>query len=258
MDPNGLADPYCKVKLVPETNSKSRRKTKIVHKCLDPEWNEELVIAFDAAHDQDKRLHVEVWDWDMTSANDFMGAFSFGISELLKIEADGWYKLLAKDRGTNWIRRRFGETENDGLKPVFSLGSIFGQKNSFFGESVSLAKEESEFYNVPIELSQKSLQRLSEMEEQYESRNDPPSEKLANFSISSSAEESSFSRDDFNFLKVIGRGSFGKVLLAEIRETKELVAIKILKKDVVVQDDDVECVKTERNVLCLSNKVFCR
>ena len=215
MDPNGLADPYCKVKLVPETNSKSRRKTKIVHKCLDPEWNEELVIAFDAAHDQDKRLHVEVWDWDMTSANDFMGAFSFGISELLKIEADGWYKLLAKD--------------------------------------------ESEFYNVPIELSQKSLQRLSEMEEQYESKAEgPPTEKFARFSISSSADDACFAQDDFNFLKVIGRGSFGKVLLAEIRETKQLVAVKILKKDVVVQDDDVECVKTERNVLCLNNKVRCR
>ncbi|CAG5095107.1 Oidioi.mRNA.OKI2018_I69.XSR.g14036.t1.cds [Oikopleura dioica] len=211
MDPNGLADPYCKVKLVPETNSKSRRKTKIVHKCLDPEWNEELVIAFDAAHDQDKRLHIEVWDWDMTSANDFMGAFSFGISELLKIEADGWYKLLSK--------------------------------------------EESEFYNVPIELSEKSLQRLSEIEEQLESEIDGSTvEKLSNFSVSSSTDSSSFTKDDFDFLKVIGRGSFGKVLLAEIKQTKELVAIKILKKDVVVQDDDVECVKTERNVLCLSHK----
>ena len=120
-----------------------------------------------------------------------------------------------------------------------------------------LAKEESEFYNVPIELSKKSLQRLSEMEEQYESNvKKPLTEKLANFSINSSADETSFVQDDFNFLKVIGRGSFGKVLLAEIRDTNDLVAIKILKKDVVVQDDDVECVKTERNVLCLRNKVL--
>ncbi|AET39674.1 protein kinase C Ecym_4652 [Eremothecium cymbalariae DBVPG len=62
------------------------------------------------------------------------------------------------------------------------------------------------------------------------------------------------SLDDFILLKVLGKGNFGKVLLAKSKNTDRLCAIKVLKKDHIIQNHDIESARAEKKVFLLATK----
>lgn len=67
-------------------------------------------------------------------------------------------------------------------------------------------------------------------------------------------EPDSIQMSDFNCLSVLGRGHFGKVLLSEHKKTKEVFAIKALKKGDVIARDEVESLLSEKRIFQIANQ----
>eukprot|EP00158_Paraphelidium_tribonemae_P008815 Partr_v1_DN28692_c0_g1_i1_m49927 putative protein kinase c len=60
--------------------------------------------------------------------------------------------------------------------------------------------------------------------------------------------------EDFHLLAVLGKGNFGKVMLAEEKASKNLFAIKVLKKDFILTNDEIESTRSEKRVFVTINK----
>ncbi|XP_030579428.1 serine/threonine-protein kinase N2-like isoform X2 [Archocentrus centrarchus] len=59
--------------------------------------------------------------------------------------------------------------------------------------------------------------------------------------------------EDFKYTSVLGRGHFGKVLLAEFKKTGKLYAIKALKKRDIVTRDEVDSLMSEKRIFEMIN-----
>lgn len=55
--------------------------------------------------------------------------------------------------------------------------------------------------------------------------------------------------EDFKLLMVLGRGAFGKVFLAELPINKKLYAIKSIRKDILIEMDQVESTLLEKEIM---------
>ncbi|XP_037400691.1 double C2-like domain-containing protein alpha isoform X2 [Pygocentrus nattereri] len=73
MDVNGFSDPYVKTYLKPDVQKKSKHKTAVIKKTLNPEFNEEFFYEISLSELVSKTLEVTVWDYDLGRSNDFIG-----------------------------------------------------------------------------------------------------------------------------------------------------------------------------------------
>ena len=61
-------------------------------------------------------------------------------------------------------------------------------------------------------------------------------------------------KDDFEILKVIGRGAFGEVCVVKLKNTDRVYALKILNKWEMLKRAETACFQEERDVLVFGDR----
>ncbi|GIY32966.1 hypothetical protein CDAR_435461 [Caerostris darwini] len=116
--------------------------------------------------------------------------------------------------------------------------------------------EVREFLNVdknlvPISPDDSPLDKVQDLNEalyseQDEKGSDDKEEKSVDLGPK---EKKNVKPSDFEFLKVIGKGSFGRVLLAKHKMEGNVYAVKVLQKKMILKRNEKNHVMSERNVL---------
>ncbi|VDP67367.1 unnamed protein product [Echinostoma caproni] len=71
---SSTVDPYCKIYILPDKAKNSKRKTAVVKKSNNPEWNTNFVYQnIDRTQLNGMGLEISIWDHDRLSSNDFLG-----------------------------------------------------------------------------------------------------------------------------------------------------------------------------------------
>jgi hypothetical protein len=136
MDTNGYSDPYLQVYIGPNKPKNEKgglRKCKPRFKTLECDFAEEFRLVVSLADmrangGSDKRLIIELWDKDKITADDFMGAMSFGLEELKAVHDQ---HQLAKPGSVEpclsglfkWLDKKAGATRSELIPPDPSVQS---------------------------------------------------------------------------------------------------------------------------------------
>jgi hypothetical protein len=63
--------------------------------------------------------------------------------------------------------------------------------------------------------------------------------------------------EDFEYLKVLGKGAFGKVFLVRRRKTKDLYAMKVIQIEKVLTKEQIANLVNERDVFSIVHSELC-
>jgi classical protein kinase C len=216
-DFNGFSDPYVKMYLEPDSDKSTKKKTAVVNKSLNPMYNEEFTWKLPSSANL-KKIMLTVSVWDYDR---------FNKNDFMGMMAFNLFEVLQEN------------TVHDGW--FILLDDVQGKSNNFPTRGDDVARFESG----------STVQRVEPKKAAA------PKVPVAAAAAPSAGAPKKYSADDFTFLKVLGKGSFGKVFLAEEKSTKNLYDVKALKKLGIVKDNSVADTLTERRVLSLpGNPLF--
>ena len=55
--------------------------------------------------------------------------------------------------------------------------------------------------------------------------------------------------EDFKIVKMVGKGTFGKVFLVQNSNNQKFYAMKTIRKDVVLENENIDSLKLEKEIL---------
>ncbi|XP_041523686.1 serine/threonine-protein kinase Sgk3 isoform X2 [Microtus oregoni] len=181
------------------------------------------------------------------------------------------YKVLVSVGRSEWfVFRRYAEFDKlyNTLKKQFPAMAlkipakrIFGdnfdpdfikQRRAGLNEFIQNLVRYPELYNHPdvrAFLQMDSPRHQSDPSEDEDERNAPKTHSTSqNINLGPTGNPHA-KPSDFDFLKVIGKGSFGKVLLAKRKLDGKFYAVKVLQKKIVLNRKEQKHIMAERNVL---------
>ncbi|XP_016100473.1 protein piccolo-like isoform X1 [Sinocyclocheilus grahami] len=140
-DNNGYSDPFVKVYLLPgrgqvmvvqNASAENKRRSKHVQKSLNPEWNQTVIYKnIHLEQLRKKTLEVSVWDYDKSSANDFLGEVLIDLSNTAQLDnVPRWLPLKEQSEGEHHRRSHSGQGHQHSPKPPGGHGSQHSPKTS--------------------------------------------------------------------------------------------------------------------------------
>jgi tRNA A-37 threonylcarbamoyl transferase component Bud32 len=116
-------------------------------------------------------------------------------------------------------------------------------------KSVTVTKTEARLQEREDILRRKQQFGLKENESDEEDRKKVEDGKNTDWLSGSGITQGTAQLSDFELLKVLGRGAFGKVMQVRKKDNGKIYAMKILKKRAIIARNQVEHTKAERKIL---------
>ncbi|KAM8872393.1 serine/threonine-protein kinase N2 [Synchiropus picturatus] len=170
-------------------------------------------------------------------------------------------RIFPKEKGKNFLRAAqmnmnfatWGRLMMSILPPCSSLEPMsppITSPNAAPPPGTTSPPHESVHSNEAPDRSPRSTRKTRDA---HQSPGKSPKPKQQSFIHSPSKTDRGLYLDDFNCISVLGRGHFGKVLLAEYKKSGKLYAIKALKKGDIVTRDEVDSLMCEKRIFEVIN-----
>ena len=106
----------------------------------------------------------------------------------------------------------------------------------------------------PIEMTADTFIQWKKQKDQAQKMSIEQTETI--FNKLSADIDSKLTEDNFEIIRVLGRGAFGKVNLCVKKDTRELYAIKIISKAEIIERGHIDQIKSEKDILVEMNHPF--